>query len=73
MSALAKNAVEDTALTFFLECLPLVLTVIAIPLYLCVIRPLVHHCIPGMLKRMRLGIVVALLTGADVCDLHSND
>ena len=36
--------------------------VILIPLYLCVLRPFIHRCIPGMLKRIGLGIIIRLLS-----------
>jgi len=62
MSKLANNAVEDVALTILLECLPLVLILVSLLLYLCVVRPLVLRYIPGMLKRMGLGIAVTILT-----------
>ena len=37
------------------------LTVLCIPSYLCVVRPIVRQYIPGMLKRMGTGMAVALL------------
>ena len=33
-----------------------------IPLYLCLLRPFISRCIPGMLKRMGLGMILALLS-----------
>ena len=36
-------------------------TVILIPLYLCVLRPFIHRYIPGMLKRIGLGMTIHIL------------
>ena len=33
-----------------------------IPLYLCVLRPFIRHYIPGVLKRIGLGIIIRLLS-----------
>ena len=41
--------------------------VIAIPLYLGLLRPFIHDYIPGMLKRIGLGMILLLLSG--VCTL----
>ena len=38
------------------------LVVICIPLYLCLIRPCIRYHVPGMLKRIRLAIVVMVLS-----------
>ena len=38
------------------------LVVICIPLYLCFIRPHISYYIPGMLKRVGLGIVLVILS-----------
>ena len=38
------------------------LTFICIPLYLCLLRPFISQYVPGMLKRMGLGIVFVLLS-----------
>ena len=38
------------------------LIVICIPLYLCLLRPYISRYVPGMLKRMGLGIVLALFS-----------
>ena len=40
---------------------PLII-VVCIPFYLCLIRPRIRYCIPGILKRMGLGIVLMLLS-----------
>ena len=39
------------------------LIIVIIPLYICLLRPFLHHCIPGlsMLKRMGLGMAILLL------------
>ena len=39
-----------------------ILTVISIPIYLCLLRPFIHHYIPGMLKRIGLGMIIRLLS-----------
>ena len=41
---------------------PLII-VIAIPLYLAVLRPFIHDYIPGMLKRIGLGMILLLFSG----------
>ena len=38
------------------------LTVILIPLYICVLRSLIHRYIPGMLRRIGLAMVIRLLS-----------
>ena len=40
---------------------PLLITV-CIPLYLCLLRPFISRYVPGMLKRMGLGMILALLS-----------
>ena len=35
---------------------------ICIPLYLCLLRPFISRYVPGMLKRMGLGMILALLS-----------
>ena len=40
---------------------PLLIT-ICIPLYLCLLRPFISRYVPGMLKRMGLGMILALLS-----------
>ena len=44
-------------------CLTPLLILILIPLYLCLLRPFIHDYIPGMLKRMGLGMVLHLISG----------
>ena len=39
-----------------------ILIVILIPLYLCLLRPFIHLYIPGMLKRIGLGMIIRLLS-----------
>jgi len=38
------------------------LTVVCIPLYLCLLRPFISRYIPGMLRRMGLGMVLTVLS-----------
>ena len=45
-----------------LGLLSLLLIVICIPLYLCLLRPFISQYIPGMLKRMGLGMLLVLLS-----------
>ncbi len=40
---------------------PLLVTV-CLPVYLCLLRPFISHCVPGMLKRMGIGIFLVLLS-----------
>ena len=42
--------------------LPDILIVILFPLYLCLLRPFIYRYIPGMLKRIGLGIIIRLLS-----------
>ena len=44
-------------------CLTPLLMLILIPFYLCLLRPFIHDYIPGMLKRMGLGMVLRLISG----------
>ena len=44
-------------------CLIPLLMLILIPLYLCLLRPLIRDYIPGMFKRMGLGMVLFLISG----------
>jgi peptide/histidine transporter 3/4 len=39
-----------------------ILIVVCIPLYLCLLRPYISRYVPGMLKRMGLGMVLVLLS-----------
>ena len=48
-------------------CLVPLLILVLIPLYLCLLRPFIYDYIPGMLKRMGLGMLLLLLSG--VCTL----
>ena len=48
-------------------CLAPLLILVLIPLYLCLLRPFIYDYIPGMLKRMGLGMLLLLLSG--VCTL----
>ena len=43
-----------------------VLIVILVPVYLCLLRPLIQHYIPGMLKRIGLGMALLLLSSLSV-------
>ena len=47
---------------FLIGGLPKTLTVILLPIYLCVLQPFIHHYIPGMLKCIGLGIIIRLLS-----------
>ena len=38
--------------------------VIIIPLYLCLLQPFIHNYIPGMLKRIGLGMILFFISGA---------
>ena len=42
--------------------LPDILIILFIPLYICVLRPLIRRSIPGMLKRIGLGMIIRLLS-----------
>ena len=55
---------ESFANLFFLNTglLSPLLIVICIPLYLCLLRPFISQYIPGMLKRMGLGMFLVLLS-----------
>ena len=44
-------------------CLTPLLILLVIPLYLCLLRPFIRDYIPGMLKRMGLGMVLYLISG----------
>ena len=58
------NYDENFANLFFLNTglLSPMLIVICIPLYLCLLRPFISQYIPGMLKRMGLGMFLVLLS-----------
>ena len=47
---------------FLIGGLPNILIVILIPLYICLLRPFIHRYIPGMLKRIGLGMIIRLLS-----------
>ena len=53
---LSQNILLDTGLLS-----PLLIT-ICIPLYLCLLRPFISQYVPGMLKRMGLGIILVVLS-----------
>ena len=36
--------------------------VILIPVYICLLRPFIHRCVPGMLKRLGLGMILMSLS-----------
>ena len=44
-------------------CLTPLLTLILIPLYLCLLRPLIRDYTPGIFKRLGLGMVLLLISG----------
>ena len=39
-----------------------ILIVVLLPLYLCLLRPFIHRYIPGMFKRIGLGMIIRLLS-----------
>ena len=47
---------------FLIGGLPEILTIVVIPIYLGILRPFVHRYIPGMLKRIGLGMIMCLLS-----------
>ena len=48
--------------TYLIGGLSETLIIILIPVYLCVLQPFIQHYIPGMLKRIGLGIAIRLLS-----------
>ena len=61
---------QISGLLSFILCYGLIsqlVTIMGIPLYVCLIRPPVYHFIPGMLKRIGLGII--LMVAALICFL----
>ena len=44
-------------------CLTPLLMLVFIPVYLCLLRPLIYDYIPGMLKRIGLGMLLCLISG----------
>ena len=47
---------------FMFEEMSEVVILILIPFYICLLRPFIHRYIPGMLKRMGLGMILLLLS-----------
>ena len=39
------------------------LIIIFVLIYLCLLKPVIQNCVPGMLKRMGLGMILSLLSG----------
>ena len=52
----------DIAVNAILSSL-VIMIVVTIPLYLCLLQPFIHDYIPGILKRMGLGMVLLLISG----------
>ena len=62
-SLLDTNQFFYTFMAYFeLGGLTEILIVILIPLYLCLLQPFIHRYIPGMLKRIGLGMIIRLLS-----------
>ena len=53
----------DTPLFYSSGCLTPLIIVVLIPLYLFLLRPFIHDYIPGMLKRMGIGMIMFFLSG----------
>ena len=56
-----------TATNYFIEAfnlgrLSLILIVLLIPIFICLLRPLIQRCLPGMLKRLGIGMALILLS-----------
>ena len=49
---------------------PLLVT-LCIPLYLCLLRPFISHYVPGMLKRMGLGMVLIVISLASTLSMDT--
>ena len=69
LSHLPENDQISGLLSFILYygLLSPLVTIMGIPLYVCLIRPPVYHFIPGMLKRIGLGIII--MVAALICFL----
>ena len=48
--------------TFEVDSLTVLLITLVIPLYLCLLRPFIHKYIPGVLKRIGLGMIFFFLS-----------
>ena len=53
---------QSLPLIYTSGCLTPLIVVVVIPIYLCLLRPFIHDYIPGMLKRMGLGMVLFFLS-----------
>ena len=42
-----------------------------IPVYICLLRPYIQHCIPGMLKRIGLGMAMLLLSSVTILTIDA--
>ena len=58
--------VPSYAYLFGSGCLTPPVMLVFIPIYLCLLRPFIHDYIPGMLKRIGLGMVLCLISGLGV-------
>ena len=62
-SLIKTNQFHYILTTYFeLGGLTEILIVVLLPLYLCLLRPFIHRYIPGMLKRIGLGMIIRLLS-----------
>ena len=63
-SMINRNSTLEKVKELFLYngLLSSVLTVVCIPLYICLLRPILFHYVPGMLKRIGLGVVALVLS-----------
>ena len=59
-SHLGPGNIEDKP-SIISNLTPLLITLL-LPLYLCLLRPFIHNYIPGMLKRIGLGMILILLS-----------
>ena len=63
LPSLVTNPESDTYNIYGSGCLTPLMIVVTIPLYLCLLQPFIHDYIPGILKRMGLGMVLLLISG----------
>ena len=61
-SQFAESDFDGKFTPLVLDCIPPLVVVITIPLYLCLLRPFIHDYVPGMLKRMGLGMILLLIS-----------
>ena len=63
LPSLAANSDIHNNYFYTSGCLTPLIIVVFIPLYICLLRPFIHDHIPGMLKRMGLGMMLLLISG----------